>query len=109
MNPSFKELRKLAKEKEIKYYCFKSKEELCKELGLDYIPYTPGKHNPIKTLIRRVSDGETIYFQSLSALARSVGKNTVSVSYYEKTKKPMTVVEPGLRVTPGQYIVEKWK
>ena len=109
MNPSFKELRKCAKEKGIKYYCFKSKEELCKELGLNYIPYTSGKHNPIKTLIRRVSDGETLYFQSLSALARSVGKNTVSVSYYERTKKLMSVVEPGLAVPTGQYIVEKWK
>ncbi len=43
MNPTFKELRELAKEKGIKYCCFKSKEELCKELGLNYIPYTLGK------------------------------------------------------------------
>ena len=64
MNPTFKELRELAKEKGIKYYCFKSKEELCKELGLNYIPYTPGKYNPIKTVIKRVSDGETLHFQS---------------------------------------------
>ena len=108
MNPTFKELYKLAKERKIKYYCFKSKEELCKELGLDYTPYIPGKtKTPIKTLIRRVSDGETLYFQSFTALARSVGKNTVSVSYYEKVKKPMPVVGPGLAVPPGQYIVEK--
>ncbi len=109
MNPSFKELRKLAKEKGIKYYCLKNKEELCKELGLDYVPYALGKYDPIKTLIRRVSDGKTFYFQSLTALARLVGKNTVSVSYYEKAKKPMSVVELGLGIPPGQYIVEKWK
>ncbi len=44
MNPSFKELRTLAKEKGIKYYCLKNKEELCKELGLDYAPYALGKY-----------------------------------------------------------------
>ncbi len=104
MNPTFKELRELAKEKGIKYCCFKSKEELCKELGLNYIPYTLGKYNPIKTMIRRVSDGETLHFQSFTALAKAVGRNTVSVSYYERTKKPMPVVEPGLDVPPGQYI-----
>ena len=109
MNPSFKELRKSAKEKGIKYYCLKSKEELCKELGFNYVPYALGKYDPIKTLIRRVSDGKTFYFQSLTALARSVGKNTVSVSYHEKAKKPMSVVEPGLGIPPGRYIVEKWK
>ncbi len=109
MNPSFKELRTLAKEKGIKYYCFKNKEELCKELGLDYVPYTSGKHNPIKTSIRRVGDGEILHFQSFTALAKAVGKNAVSVSYYERTKKPMSVVGSGLAVPPGQYIVEKWK
>ncbi len=92
MNPSFKELRKLAKEKGIKYCCFKSKEELCKELGLNYIPYTLGKYNPIKTVIKRVSDGETLHFQSFTALAKAVGRNTVSVSYYERTKKPICLL-----------------
>ena len=107
MKQSFKKLRELAKERNIKYYCHKSKEELCKELGLKHIPHTPGKYDPIKTTIRRVSDGEIICFQSLTALAKSVGRNTVSVSWYEKTKKPMPVVGPGLVVPPGQYIVSK--
>ena len=109
MNPSFKKLRELAKERKIKYYDNKSKEELCKELGLDYIPYTPGViiRTPIKTTLRCVNDDKIIYFPSFIALAKSVERNIGSVLYYEKTKKPMSVVGPGLVVPPGQYVVEK--
>ena len=108
MNPSFGKLRELAKERKIKYYCLKSKEELCEELGMTYIPHKPGAiAAPMRTMIIRVSDGEKLHFPSLSALAKAVGRNTVSVSYYEKVKKPMSVVGPGLIVSPGRYIVEK--
>ena len=101
MNPSFGKLRELAKERKIKYHCLKSKEEL----GMTYISHKPGAI--AAPMIRRVSDGEKLHFPSLSALAKAVGRNTVSVSYYEKVKKPMSVVGPGLIVSPGRYIVEK--
>ena len=108
MNLSLGKLRKLAKERKIKYYTYKSKKKLCEELGMIYIPHKPGAiAAPMRTMIRRVSDGKELHFPSLSALARAVGRNTVSVSYYEKVKKPMPVVGPGLAVPPGQYIVEK--
>ncbi len=82
MNPSFKKLRELAKERKIKYYCLKSEKELCEELGLEYTPYTPGiMVAPIKTMIRCVTTGDILYFPSLTALAKSVGRNTVSVSW----------------------------
>ncbi len=108
MNPSFGKLRVMAKERKIKYYGQKSKEELCKELGITYIPHKPGKiAAPMKTMIIRVGDGMELHFPSLTSLAKAVGRNTVSVSYYEKVKKPMSVVGPGLAVPPGQYIVNK--
>ena len=108
MNPTFKELYELSKERKIKQYTTKSKEKLCKELGLSYVPYIVGKRRlPIKVLIRRVSDEKESHFPSFAALAKVVGRNTVSVVYYEKTKKPMPVVGPGLAVSPGMYIVEK--
>ncbi len=108
MNPTFKELYRLAKERKIKHYCQKSKEKLCEELGLSYVPYTVGKRkSPMKVLIRRVIDGEETHFKSFAALAKAVGRNSVSVFYYEKNKKPMPVVGPGLTVPPGMYIVEK--
>ena len=108
MNPSFTKVREIAKERKIKHYCRKSKKELCEELGITYIPHKPGAiAAPMKTMIRCVNDGRKLYFPSLSALAKAVGRNTVSVSYYEKVKKPMFVVGPGLVVPPGQYIVEK--
>ena len=108
MNPTFKELYKLSKERKIKQYTNKSKEKLCKELGLDYAPYIIGKKRlPIKVVIRRISDEKELHFPSFTALAKAVGRNAVSVFYYEKTKKPMPVVGPGLTVPPGMYIVEK--
>ncbi len=109
MNPTFKELYKLSKERKIKCYCRKSKKELCEELGLNYIPYTPGViiRTPIKTKLRCVNSDKIIYFPSFIALAKSVERNIGSVSYYERTKKPMPVVGPGLTVPPGMYIVEK--
>ena len=79
MNPSFIKVRKMAKERKI----------------------------TIKTTIRRADRGEKLYFPSFSALAKSVERNIGSVLYYEKTKKPMPVVGPGLAVPPGMYIVEK--
>ncbi len=104
MNPSFKKLRELAKERKIKYYCFKSKEKLCKKLGLDYVPYTPGlvKRTPIRTMLRCISNDKIIHFPSFIALSKAVERNIGSVLYYEKTKKPMPVVGPGLSVPPGQ-------
>ncbi len=52
---------------------------------MTYIPHKPGAiAAPMRTMIRRVSDGEKLHFPSLSVLAKAVGRNTVSVSYYEK-------------------------
>ncbi len=108
MNPTFKELYKLAKERKIKNYGRKNKKVLCEELKLNYIPYVTGKkRSPIKVLIRRVSDGKELHFLSFTALAKAVGRNTVSALYHERIKKPMSVVGPGLSVPPGVYIVEK--
>jgi hypothetical protein len=108
MNPTFKELYELSKERKIKQYTTKSKEKLCEELGLSYVPYIVGKRRlPMKVLIRRVSDGEESHFHSFAALAKAVGRNTVSALYHERIKKPMSVVGPGLSVPPGVYIVEK--
>ncbi len=108
MNPTFKELYKLSKERKIKRYCRKSKKELCEELGLNYVPYTPGAIKvPIKTKLRCTNGDKIIYFPSFIALAKSVERNIGSVLYYEKTKKPMSVVGSGLAVPPGMYIVEK--
>ena len=106
MNPSFKKLRELAKERKIKYYCFKSKKELCEELGLEYTPYTPGIITaPRKTTLRRVRDGKELYFPSVNALTKALNRNIGSILYYEKTKKPMLVVRLELIVSPGEYII----
>ncbi len=95
---------KLAKERKIKYYCCKSREDLCRELGIEN---KLGKTSPKETTLRRVRDGELFYFQSINAVARAVDRNTASVAWYEKTKKPMYVIGPGLVVPPGKYIVTK--
>ncbi len=42
MNPTFKELYELSKKRKIKQYTTKSKEKLCEELGLSYVPYIVG-------------------------------------------------------------------
>ena len=97
-------IRKLAKERKIKYYCCKSREDLCKELGIEN---KLGITAPIKITLTRVRDGELFYFRSLNAVARAVDRNTASVAWYKKTKKPMCVIGPGLVVPPGYYIVTK--
>ncbi len=97
-------IRKLAKEQNIKYYRCKSREELCKDLG---IKNEIGVTAPRKITLKRVRDGEIILFQSLNAVARAVDRNVASVSWYEKTKKPMVVIGPGLVVPPGYYFVTK--
>ncbi len=97
-------VRKLAKERKIKYYCCKSREDLCEELGIEN---KIGKTSPIEITLKRVRDGEILCFKSINAVARAVDRKAASVAWYEKTKKPMFVVGPGLVVPPGQYIVVK--
>jgi hypothetical protein len=77
---------------------------------MEYTPYTPGIiAAPRKTTLRRVRDGKELYFPSVNALEKAVDRNIGSVQYYEKTKKPMPVIGPGLVVPPGKYIVTKVK
>ncbi len=97
-------IRKLAKEKKIKYYCCKSREDLCEELGIEN---ELGKTSPKEITLKRVRDGELFCFKSINAVARAVDRNTASVAWYEKTKKPMCVIGPGPVVPPGYYIVTK--
>ena len=95
---------KVAKERNIKYYCCKSRKELCEELGIEN---KVGITAPIKITLTRVRDGELFYFRSLNAVARAVDRNTASVAWYEKTKKAMCVIGPGPVVPPGKYIITK--
>ena len=99
-----KNVRKLAKERKIKYYCCKSREDLCKELGIEN---KLGKTAQRETTLRHVRDGELFCFPSINAVARAVDRNSASVTWYEKTKKSMYVIGPGLVVPPGRYIVTK--
>ncbi len=56
-------IRKLAKERNIKYYCLKSRKELCKELGIEN---NIGKTAPMKITLTRVRDGEIYYSKALT-------------------------------------------
>ena len=97
-------IRKLAKERNIKYYCCKSREELCEELGIEN---KIGVTAPKKITLKRVRDGEILRFRGLNAVARAVDRNVASVSWYEKTKKPVVVIGPGPVMPPGYYFVTK--
>ncbi len=97
-------IRKLAKERNIKYYCCKSRGQLCRELGIEN---KMGVTAPIRITLTRVRDGEILRFKSINAVARAVDRNTGSIAWYEKTKKPMCVIGPGPVVPPGYYIVTK--
>ncbi len=97
-------IRKLAKERNIKYYCCKSREDLCKELGIEN---ELGKTSPREIILKRVRDGELFRLRSINAVARAVDRNAASVAWYVKTKKPMVVIGPGPVVPPGYYFVTK--
>ncbi len=97
-------IRKLAKERNIKYYCLKSRKELCKELGIEN---NIGKTAPMKITLTCVRDGEILLFKSINAVARAVDRNSASVLWYVNTGKRMIVYGPGLVVPPGYYMVTK--
>ena len=105
MNYSNKELRALAREKKVKYYYVKSKEELCEALGIEHEPRALRKITPVT--IRCVEKDETTHFPSISALAKAMGKNIGSVVWYEKTKRPISVVVPEGVIPPGKYIIDR--
>ncbi len=106
MNYSNKELRALAREKKIKYYYVKSKEELCEALGKEHEPRALRKITPVT--IRCIEKDETTHFPSISALAKAMGKNIGSVVWYEKTKRPISVekISQGV-IPPGKYIIDR--
>ncbi len=77
-------IRELAKERKIKYYCCKSRKALCEELG---IKDRLGRTSPRETTLKRVRDGKIFTFKSTNAVARAVDRNSASVAWYVKTKK----------------------
>ena len=99
-------IRELAKERKIKYYCCKSRKALCEELGIED---RLGRTSPRETTLKRVRDGKIFIFKSINAVARAVDRNSASVAWYVKTKKPMYVIGPGPIIPPGRYMVTKVK
>ena len=83
------ELRRLAKEAEVKYRSSVNKSELCKALGMESIPtsekyerFCRGNINKAVaiTLVNKKS-GEKQEFTSIYKVAKAAGKNPGSISY----------------------------
>ena len=66
------------------------KEKLCEILGIEYEPCTARKTTPVT--IRGVESNETTHYPSFAVLAKAMGKNIGSIVWYEKTKRPIPVV-----------------
>ena len=101
-----RDLRALARKRKILHYYVKRKEELCEILGVEYKPHAARKTVPLT--IRRVENDETTRFPSLATLVNAMGKNIGSIVWYEKTKRPILVVEGQSEIIPpGGYIIDR--
>ncbi len=94
------------RERKVRYYYVKKKEELCEILGVECRPLTVRKTTPVT--IRCVENDETTHFPSLSVLAKAMGMNIGSVIWYEKTKRPISVLSGQSEVIPpGGYVINR--
>jgi hypothetical protein len=105
-NHTSRDIQALARKKKIRHYYVKRKKELCEILGVDYRPRKARKTTAVT--IRSVENDETTHFSSLAMLAKAMGKNSGLIVWYEKTKRPILVVEGQSEIIlPGGYIIDR--
>ncbi len=99
-------IRKLAKERNIKYYCCKSRKELCEELGIEN---KLGITTPIKITLTCVRDGELFYFRSLNAVARAVDRTPPLSRGMRKPKSQCVLLDLDRSCHPVSTSLQKYE